>query len=85
VYPTTGGFVIDVTVAAEPTSGGLVLLALGWLLFFPVALICALLAYQDWQKRQAELLAAAWGPVARQIAAPFRSAPLPYEGQGPAG
>ena len=73
VHPTTGGFVIDATVAADPKGVVLTALVLACLVFFPAALIGALLILQDWQKRRAELLAAVWGAVAHQIAAPLPS------------
>jgi hypothetical protein len=70
-YPAPGGFVVQANVSAEFQTNGLILFVVLWFFFFPAAVIVAVLAYQEWQKRQSELLFALWGPVAQRIAAPM--------------
>jgi hypothetical protein len=77
--PIQNGFYLDVRVAPDFDSGGLVLFILSWFFFFPLAIILGVLAYQDWQQRQAHLFASVWGPVANRIVAP----PAPQFGAGP--
>ena len=68
--PIQNGFFLDVRVAPDFESNGIILFVVAWFVFFPVAVILAVLAYQDWQNRQQQLFAAIWGPVANRIVAP---------------
>jgi hypothetical protein len=83
-YPATGGFVVRANVSAEFETNGLIVFVLLWLVCFPAAVIVAVLAYQEWQKKQSELLFAIWGPVAQRIASPTPLyAPWPPPPLGP--
>jgi hypothetical protein len=83
-YPAPGGFVVQATVSVDFETNGLIVLVVLWVLVFPAAVICAVLAYQEWQKRQTELLLGVWGPVAQRIAAPMPPyAPLTPPEAGP--
>jgi hypothetical protein len=77
-YPAAGGFVVVAQVSAEFENNGLIVFALLWFFCFPAAVIVAVLAYQEWQKKQSELLFEIWGPVAEWMAAP-----MPPYGPGP--
>jgi hypothetical protein len=70
-YPAPGGFVVQASVSAEFETNGLILFAVLWFVLFPAAVIVAVLAYQEWQRRQSELLLSVWGPVVQRIAAPM--------------
>lgn len=74
-YPVPGGVVVQATVGAQFETNGLIVFVLLWLFCFPAAVIVAVLAYQEWQKKQSELLFAIWSAVAALMAAPY--APWP--------
>jgi hypothetical protein len=79
VMPIQGGFFVDVRVSPDFESGALVILVVSWFFFFPIAIILAVLGYQDWQGRQNQLFAALWSPVASRMA----QAPTPQWGYVP--
>jgi hypothetical protein len=77
--PIPNGFFLDIRVTPDFDTNGIVIFVVAWLFFFPVAIILAVLGYQDWQNRQQQLFAAIWGPVANRIAPP----PAPVWGPNP--
>ncbi|MBK7586738.1 MAG: hypothetical protein IPI67_41950 [Myxococcales bacterium] len=66
-------------VIADFESNSLVLFIVLWFVFFPIALILALMGYQEWERRQLSLFQAVWTPLGQMIAAP----PGPQFGAGP--
>lgn len=69
-----GGFFVDVRVSADFETNGLVIFIVAWLFFFPVAIVLAIMGYQEWEKRQQALQQALWAPLAHRIAAPPQAA-----------
>lgn len=74
--PAQGGFTVDARVAVDFETNAIIVLVLSWVFFFPLAIILAILGYQDWQTRQNQLLAAIWAPVQSRMMAP----PVPQYG-----
>ncbi|MCK6534728.1 MAG: hypothetical protein L6Q84_17285 [Polyangiaceae bacterium] len=70
MMPVQGGFFLEVRAVADIESNAIVLLIVLWLVFFPVAIILAVMAYQDWERRQLYLFQSVWAPLANRIAAP---------------
>jgi hypothetical protein len=70
VLPAPNGFMIDLRIGSDIETNGIILLVVLWLLFFPAAVVIALLAYQDVSGRQTRLAQAVWGPVASRMMAP---------------
>lgn len=68
--PIQNGFSIDLRVSADFETNGLILFVVAWLFFFPVAIILALLAYQDWERRATMLVQAVWSPLSTRMIAP---------------
>ncbi len=68
--PVQGGFFVDLRFSPDFESNSLVLFIVAWLVFFPVAVILAVMAYQDWEVRQRQLFYAVWSPVAGLMAPP---------------
>jgi hypothetical protein len=68
--PVQSGFYLEVRVVADFESNALVLLVVLWFVFFPVALILAIMGYQEWERRQVQLFHAIWAPLAGRMAAP---------------
>ncbi|MEJ7735454.1 MAG: hypothetical protein WKG00_40495 [Polyangiaceae bacterium] len=56
VLPTPQGFMLEVRVSADIQPGTVVPLVFMWLFCFPAALFVAFLAYQDFTRKQAEVL-----------------------------
>lgn len=71
------GFFLDVRMSAEFESNGLILFVFAWLLFFPVAIILAVMAYQDWEARMRQLFYAVWTPLAPRMGPPPGYQPMP--------
>jgi hypothetical protein len=65
-----GGFFLDVRIAADFEGNGLVIFIVAWLFFFPVAIVLAILAYQDWENRQKYLTGVIWSPLASRLGPP---------------
>lgn len=70
VFPAPNGFMIDLRIGSDIETNGIILLVVLWLVFFPAAIVIALLAYQDVSGRQMRLAQAVWGPVAGRMMAP---------------
>lgn len=70
MMPVQGGFFLEVRVVADFESNALVILIVLWFVFFPVAIIMAVMGYQDWERRQVQLFQAVWMPLSNRIAAP---------------
>jgi hypothetical protein len=65
-----GGYFLDVRIAADFEGNGLVLFVLAWFFFFPIAIVLAIMAYQDWQNRQNHLSQVIWSPLASRLGPP---------------
>lgn len=70
VYPSPQGFYLDVRYGYDFDSTGAVLFVLAWFLFFPAAIVLAILAYNDFTARQDQLMQSIWNPVRNLIIAP---------------
>jgi hypothetical protein len=70
VMPVQGGFFLDLRISPDFEGNGIVLFVVSWFFFFPVAIVLAVLAYQDWQNRQTALFNALWAPLASRMAPP---------------
>jgi hypothetical protein len=55
--PTPNGFMVEVRVSADVEPTGAIVLVVCWLFCFPAAILVAVLAHQDFTRRQAELFA----------------------------
>jgi hypothetical protein len=77
--PVQGGFFLDVRMSPDFESNGLILFVVAWVLFFPIALILGVLAYQDWETRQRQLFYAVWSPLAGKMGPPpgYQAMPMP--------
>ena len=64
LIPAQAGGFLEIRQSAEVDTNGVILIAVFALFFFPIALILGVLAYQDLQNRQTQLLRAIWGPIA---------------------
>jgi hypothetical protein len=71
------GFFLDVRMSAEFESNALILFVVAWLFFFPIAIILAVMAYQDWEARMRQLFYAVWGPLAPRMGPPPGYQPMP--------
>jgi len=78
VTPFPEGFCVDVAVSPDFESNSIVILVVAWLFFFPVAVILAVLGYQDWERRAQWLQSAIWTPLAHLMMAPPAPAFAPY-------
>lgn len=78
VLPMQDGFFVDVKLSPDFDMNGLIIFIVAWLVFFPVAVILAIVAYQDWQNRGQQFFQAVWAPLASRIATP----PGPQFGPG---
>lgn len=85
VHPAPNGFMIDLRIGSDIETNGIILLVVLWLVFFPAALVIALLAYQDVSGRQTRLAQAAWGPVANRMMAPPNMGYYPQQMGAPPG
>ncbi|HEY6562648.1 MAG TPA: hypothetical protein VI072_35515 [Polyangiaceae bacterium] len=83
VQPAPGGFVIDLRIGSDIETNGIILLVVLWLVFFPAAIVIALLAYQDVSGRQTRLAQAVWGPIANRMMAPPNMGYYPQQMGGP--
>jgi hypothetical protein len=70
MMPVQNGFFLDVRVVADFESNSIVIMVVLWFVFFPVAVILAIMAYQDWERRQLQLFQAIWMPLSNRIVAP---------------
>lgn len=68
--PTQEGFFLDVKTTPDVEGGGVVILIVCWVFFFPLAIILGFLAYQDWQNRQTQLSQLIWPPLGPRIGQP---------------
>lgn len=70
IAPVQGGLAVDVRVSPDIETNGIIILVVAWVFFFPVAIVLGLLAYQDWERRSAEIMNAIWAPLASKMIAP---------------
>jgi hypothetical protein len=70
ISPIQDGVCVDVRVSPDFESNGIILLVVAWIFFFPVAVILAVLGYQDWEKRAAWTLSSIWTPLSAQMINP---------------
>lgn len=75
------GISVDLRVSADIEGNGIVLMVVAWFFFFPVAIILAVLGYQDFDRRAQLLIASIWAPLAHKMV----SAPVPHWGPPAAG
>jgi hypothetical protein len=75
--PVGDATLADLRVSPDLEGSGIVIFVVAWLFFFPVAIILAVLGYQEWQRRSNELVAWVWAPLAQRMIAP----PAPQWGQ----
>jgi hypothetical protein len=68
--PMQGGFFLDVKVTPDFEGSGIVIFIVSWFVFFPLAIVLGVLAYQDWQRRGQQMLQSIWAPLAPRIAQP---------------
>ena len=61
---------VDVRVSADFETNGLVIFVVAWMFFFPVAIILAVLGYQEWERRAAATMQAIWSPLMPQMVTP---------------
>ena len=80
-FPTPQGFVLEVRVSADIEAGGAVLMVLSWFFCFPGAILMALLAHQDFARRQTEVFEMMLGQVRHLMIAP--NFPPPFAGFPP--
>jgi len=76
VTPSPDGFCIDARFTLDIEGLGIAVFVVAWFFCFPVAIVLALLAYQNVSTRQQELRNALWEPVRSQIIAPNYAPPL---------
>ncbi len=85
VLPAPNGFMIDLRLGSDIETNGIILLVVLWLVFFPAAIVIALLAYQDVSGRQTRLAQGVWGPVAGRMMAPPNMGYYPQQMGAPPG
>lgn len=68
--PSPQGFYLDVRVTADIEGSGIAMLIVCWFVFFPVALVLAYMAYQDFSQRQYTLHQSIWSPIAHLFVPP---------------
>jgi hypothetical protein len=78
-----GACVVDVGISADLESNGIIVLVVAWVLFFPVAVILAVLGYQDWERRAIWLKSVIWTPLAHLMITPPAPAFAPPMGGMP--
>ncbi len=70
VTPFQEALTVDVRVSADFETNGLVIFVVAWLFFFPVAIILAVLAYQEWERRATWTMQTIWTPLMPQMTSP---------------
>jgi len=65
-----GGCFIDLKISADFDTTALIVLVVAWMMFFPVAIVLAVLAYQDWERRTRELRDAVWASLSHRLMPP---------------
>ncbi|HET9955659.1 MAG TPA: hypothetical protein VFQ61_14190 [Polyangiaceae bacterium] len=80
VVPSPSGFAVEARYSAEFENNALIVFAVLWFVFFPAAIVLAILGYQDVTNRLFTLRGSFWMPVASRIVAPNFGPPL---GPGP--
>ncbi len=75
--PSPHGFYLDARLSFDLEPSAVIVLLVAWVFCFPVALLLALLAYQDLSDRLRVLNAALWAPVAELVVPPNYPAPWP--------
>lgn len=70
VMQMPSGFGVDLRVSADFESNGIVLFVVAWVFFFPIAILLAVLGYQDWERRSVYLIQSVWAPLAAKMIAP---------------
>ena len=70
VMQMPSGFGIDLRVSADFETNGIVLFVLAWFFFFPIAILLAVLGYQDWERRSVYLIQSVWAPLGSKMIAP---------------
>ncbi len=70
ISPIQDGLCVDVRVSPDFESNGIILFAVAWIFFFPVAVILAILGYQDWERRATWTMSTIWTPLSPQMISP---------------
>jgi hypothetical protein len=76
ITPAGDATIADLRVSPDLEGSGIVIFVLAWLFFFPIAIVLALLGYQDWERRSNALVASVWTPLSNRMIAP----PAPHWG-----
>jgi hypothetical protein len=61
------GFSVNLRVSPDFEGTSLIIFIVLWVVFFPAAIIVAVLAYQDFQNRGTHLMRSVWSPVQQHM------------------